>query len=726
MKKVLYFLIIWGSYTVFSMASNSDVEQMQAMVKRLIPSHADSFIFKQEKSSKSDYFELSSYKGKILITGNNANSMAFGLNYYLKNKCLTTVSWYADISVEMPHDLPLIKKKIHVSAKVKDRFFLNYCTFGYSMTWWNWKDWERFIDWMALNGVNMPLAITGQEYIWYKVWKSLGMSDKEIRSYFTGPSYLPWHRMANIDAWNGPLPMEWLNQQHDLQKKILARERSLNMTPVLPAFSGHVPSALKSLFPKANIQNLGSWAGFEEKYRCSFLNPEDSLFSVIQTCFLNEQTKQFGTNHIYGVDPFNEVDPPSWEPNYLSKVSSNIYRTLSNVDPKAKWLQMTWMFYFDRKKWTSPRVDALLNGVPKGKMILLDYHCEKVELWKKTKKFSGQPYIWCYLGNFGGNTAIAGNVKESGKRLDNAFLHGGANLKGVGSTLEGLDIMQFPYEYIFDKAWTGFLSNNDWIDNLADRHVGYVSKSSRKAWHLLFNEIYIQVPSTMGILVNYEPEMDKLHRRTKIDYSNRVLLKVWKELLLNNESDRDAFKIDIITVGRQLIGNYFLELKCAFDKAYHNKDLVKLKDLRNEMNVVINDLDKLNSYHQYATLSKWIFDARKNGETRFLKDYYERNARTIITSWGGRLDDYASRTWSGLIKIYYAKRWDLYFKTVINAVEKGNTFDERLFHNKILEIEKEWILSQEEIEKTTDNESLISYAQVLWKKYSEKIAKYFF
>ena len=51
--------------------------------------------------------------------------------------------------------------------------------------WWQWKEWERFIDWMALNGINMPLAITGQEAVWYKVWSKMGMSDIEIRSYFT-------------------------------------------------------------------------------------------------------------------------------------------------------------------------------------------------------------------------------------------------------------------------------------------------------------------------------------------------------------------------------------------------------------------------------------------------------------------------------------------------------------------------------------------------------------
>lgn len=65
----------------------------------------------------------------------------------------------------------------------------------------------------------MPLAITGQEAVWYKVWKELGLSDNEILSSFTGPVYLPWNRMANIDAWNGPLPMEWIDKQVELQKE---------------------------------------------------------------------------------------------------------------------------------------------------------------------------------------------------------------------------------------------------------------------------------------------------------------------------------------------------------------------------------------------------------------------------------------------------------------------------------------------------------------------------
>lgn len=73
----------------------------------------------------------------------------------------------------------------------------------------------------------------------------MGLSDEEVRAYFTGPAHLPWHRMSNVDYWQSPLPKDWLVQQEELQKRILARERELNMTPVLPAFAGHVPAELK-------------------------------------------------------------------------------------------------------------------------------------------------------------------------------------------------------------------------------------------------------------------------------------------------------------------------------------------------------------------------------------------------------------------------------------------------------------------------------------------------
>ena len=37
----------------------------------------------------------------------------------------------------------------------------NYTAYAYSMAWWHWPEWERMLDVMALNGINLPLCPLG-------------------------------------------------------------------------------------------------------------------------------------------------------------------------------------------------------------------------------------------------------------------------------------------------------------------------------------------------------------------------------------------------------------------------------------------------------------------------------------------------------------------------------------------------------------------------------------
>ena len=348
----------------FSTARANDTTAFRGLLERIASVHRDKFRFEYiDSENGKDVFELSSGDSVIILKGNNNNSLAVALNHYLKYYCFTSVSWYANDPVELPAVLPSVTNTVRQRSKVGQRFFLNYCTFGYTFPWWQWRDWERLIDWMALNGVNMPLAITGQEAIWLKVWKEFGLEEEQVRSFFTGPAHLPWHRMANIDSWQGPLPRSYTDHQLNLQKRILERERQFNMKPVLPAFSGHVPLALSKKFPLAKITRLGPWSEFPDKYRSYFLDPFDSLFNKIQASFLREQTAVFGTDHIYGADPFNELTPPSWEPSYLASVASAIYSSIKKSDAEGRWLMMTWIFYFEREHWTNERIQPFVRNL---------------------------------------------------------------------------------------------------------------------------------------------------------------------------------------------------------------------------------------------------------------------------------------------------------------------------------------------------------------------------
>lgn len=67
---------------------------------------------------------------------------------------------------------------------MQNRYYLNYCTYSYSMAFWDWERWEKEIDWMAMHGINMPLSITGMEVVWYNLLKRLGTQQKKSMNLF--------------------------------------------------------------------------------------------------------------------------------------------------------------------------------------------------------------------------------------------------------------------------------------------------------------------------------------------------------------------------------------------------------------------------------------------------------------------------------------------------------------------------------------------------------------
>ena len=694
-------------------AQNKQNRPIDGLAHRILGDMDTWFVFDYQ-SDTIDFFQIETVNDpvksfKIRITGNNDNSLAVGLNYYLKHVAGVHVSWLLCEPIELPQQFQKPAAPIRKEALVKDRFFLNYCTYGYTMPWWKWPQWERFIDWMALNGINMPLAITGQEAVWYEVWKEFGMTDEEIRSYFSGPAHLPWHRMANLDGFGGPLPMSWLEGQKDLQQQIVAREREFNMTPVLPAFAGHVPKRFAEMHPDADIQQLSAWCGFEPTY---FLNSADPLFPKIQKSFMDKEIALFGTDHIYGVDPFNEMDPPSWEPDYLANVSQNIYTSLQQADPAARWLQMTWVFYYKRKSWTPERLRAYLTAVPQDRLVLLDYFCEKTEVWRTTEGFYGQPFIWCYLGNFGGNTMLVGNINELEKKLNAALKEASPNMTGIGSTLESFDVSPQIYEYLFDRVWNPQPDVHQWVDDWCTVRTGKDLLSGW--WRLLIDSVYKDWSFYgLGTQLVARPTLEghgTYYTKPYYSYSNDTLRIICEQLFksslalsLNVDSFyagkkdyfyfKDTYNYDLVNLFSQWMGNHFMDIRNDFTVAYKNRDIKEMKRQVKVANQLFDDVDALLNTHPAFMLGPWIEAARAWGTTEEEKDYYERQARTLLTIWGGPiLNDYANRMWGGLVKDYYAKRWNLFFNAVIQAVKEGKEFDEKAFGDDLSQFEHAWTL----------------------------------
>lgn len=684
------------------LGETSDERNAGRLAKRIVPGYAHKIDFRQTDDT-SDVFCIHSEGKRLVIEGNNAISMAAGLNHYLKNYCGVTVPWYAFEPVEYPSDMPTVDAPVRVRANVKDRFFLNYCTFGYTMPWWKWEDWERLIDWMALNGINMPLANTGQEAVWQEVWRRHGLSDEEIRSYFTGPAHLAWHRMCNIDHYDGPLPQNWIDDQVKLQKKILKRERSLGMRPVLQAFGGHVPEQLKEIYPDAQITDIPFWGTFPSENLCHFLAPMDPLYAQIQREYMTVQEKMFGTDHIYGVDLFNEVEAPSWDPETLAEISRCAYESMAAVDPEAVWLQMGWMFYYDSKHWTPENVKAYLQAVPQGKVVILDYYLEHTPVWTLTDKFYGQPYILCYLGNFGGNTRLAGHFHQASERIGDALANGGDNMCGIGSTLEGFGINQPMFEFVLDKAWDTGISDDEWVRTLAARRAGCRDERAERVWKTLTDSVYIGGSfSSQTPLPCARPCLEGYWHWTSIHnvrYDNATLIRAWKDLL-EVPSDRYTYNSDVVILGTQALGNHFVVLRDEFTAAYRQRDIVKAREVAARMRQMLYDIEALVSCDTQFSLKRWLDDASECGHTPEEAAYYRRNARTIISIWGDSktLLDYATRLWGGMMASYCAPRWEMYIDEILSCIEEGREYDQATMFERLTEFEKNWAASDDPID----------------------------
>ncbi|AYL96727.1 alpha-N-acetylglucosaminidase [Mucilaginibacter celer] len=713
----------------FSAQAQVDQKASHDFIERVIPGRSVSFLVEAiPQENGKDVFELSSHDGKIVLKGNNGLSIASALNYYLKNYCNADIGWNGT-NLNLPATLPMVKGFIHKNTPYQYRYYLNYCTFNYTMAWWDWERWQKEIDWMALNGINMPLAITGEEAVWQDVYKSMGFTDKELDAFFSGPAYFSWFWMGNIDAWGGPLPQHWKDSHKELQKKILERERSFGMKPVLSSFTGHVPPSFKDRFPKAKVKRTNWDAGFPDVF---ILDPDDELFETIGKKYIEAQTKEFGTDHLYSADTFNENVPPTNDSTYLDGMSKKVFNSMAAADPKAVWVMQGWMFHYNGKFWGQPQIKALLNAVPDEHMIVLDLYSDAHPVWNRTEAYYGKPWIWSMLQNFGGNISLFGRMRHVA--ADPAIaLHDpeSKNMQGIGITPEGIEQNPALFALMFENVWRDTPIDADaWIQDYAKRRYGQLNANAGEAWHILLNSVYAGGLTEGGpesIIVARPTMLPKIDRvLTHLDYDPKKLNKAWELLIASADSlkQSDGFQYDLVDVTRQVLANYASPLQQKMAAAYKSGNKEDFKKYSTAFLQLMDDMDALLATRKDFLLGKWINEARANGITDKEKNLYEFNARDLVTLWGDKesgLREYSNRQWAGLIKGYYEPRWELYFTQLNKSLSTGVAFDEKAFDKQVKDWEWSWVNRHDNAYSDAVKGNPVEQAKALFVKYNDVV-----
>ncbi len=700
------------------------------LISRLVPSIQDLIKLEHiEPFEGKDVFEVDGNNTDIILRGNNPVSFACALNHYLKYHLNVHVSWCGN-QLNLPAKLPIPNQKYRRIINQKYRAYMNYCTLNYTAAWWNWERWEREIDFMVLNGINLPLSVIGIEGAWYNTLLKFGFSDEEARSFLVGPAYHAWQWMTNIENHAGPLPKNWIEKRIELGEKIMKRQLEFGMQPIQQGFSGYVPKAMLQKFSDAKILLEGSWCSFPSTAQ---LDPLDPLFKKFGKVFLEEQKELFGAHHFYAADPFHEGHPPQEGKEYLNKVGDTIFELINEFDPMAKWVMQAWSIRKD-----------IATVVPKEKLLVLDLGGTKYE---KTENFWGYDFIAGNLHNFGGRTNLHGDLKLLASNQYSTVKAAAPNVCGTGLFMEG--IMQNPvyYELAFEiNLRTDAIDIHSWLKSYCARRYGAISQSAADAWYILLDTVYqkgtngTEKSSIICARPAVQVKKSGPNMGFNIPYDNKELLRALTLLLEDFKAleASAAYRYDIVDILRQVLSNYGQIINRRAANAFKEKDIASFKKESGDFLNLLRDIDKLLSSRDEFSLKKWINDARAHGETLEESDLYEYNASMLVTLWGPlenpSIFDYSWREWSGLIEQYYFMRWQKFYAMLLDHLENGTEYmEEGLplahgreafrandFYSRLADCEIEWVKSRKDFSQTEKLDE-IEMVNELLSKYKDTI-----
>ncbi len=626
---------------------------MQALIHRLMPAQADCFSWEINPSLTG--LEIENKEGKIHLRGKDTSALTTALGHYLRYVARVDVAWQGDGWDHLPDPLPLPSEKIARAIPGKYRPAFNYCTFSYTMPFWNWDRWEKELDYMALNGINLPLMTVGLEGVWYyTLTDDFGFSDEEARSFLCGPAFLAWQWLTNIESFGGPLPKSWIDDHIALGQKIVARMHELGMTPILQGPSGLCPCAFKEKFPDASIRFKPTWNAIG---KTAEIDPLDPLFAKLGESFLRHEQAIFGASGFYASDPFHEGEPPIDTPEYLNQVGEGIKAILEKHDPNYTWVLQSWSLRRD-----------IISVVPRERILILDlrfrdfsdFHC-----------FWSYPFVTGTLNNFGGNVNTHGHMARQAASLYAQATSVPGNCVGVGVFMEGIERNIPYYELAYDMLTRGEGVDLDtWLREYCLRRYGEARPEYVEAWKLFSESVY--GPGTDGTEKSsiiccrpaVRPKKSGPADGLCIPYDQEKFMRGVK-LLLSAPSPRKGYQADALDFMRQVMSNRAQTLYPSITEAFERRNWEAFDAATKEFLSILDDIDQLLHLSPSLRLDLWINAARACGHTDEEKALYEWNARNQITLWGYEdlsiLFDYAWKEWAGLISDFYMKRWEDFF-----------------------------------------------------------------
>lgn len=625
MKKILSFVLLAASELCHA-------GPIDLLMNRIAPGKSKyfQFVLENEKSAR-NFFEVSAGKDRVRIRGNSYISIASGLDWYLKNYCGVSYT-YCDSTLSLPEQLPMPQERIYKET---------YMQIGYSgydpaqRLFWNWKDWEKEIDRMALSGVNMCPVFTGVESVWMDFLDHYGMTEEQASQY-----------LFHTDR----IPKEWLKRQKDLQERIIRRMQQLGISPVYPAFTGVVPQQLTD--GKPNLITLPTRTPENINRGESVVSTDEPLFAEMARHWYGTYEKNYGTAPFY------------WGSTSGQDLPADIQRCLQRSEPEASWIIPTDPYI---------RKGISTKGLDLKKIVLLYQDMQSDADWKTMSATKTIPWIW--------------NWNCSGIRAEQpASLHDALNqpekasnspetascIQGIGTWMNGSGDFPLAYSLVNNRRWQPeVIDLRDELRRELEWRYGACDSMVLNAWLQL-----------VDVDLNYDPTRSLIARRPGFDLLDEA---AHDSLAEDNRYRKISEALDGLTrFGERYDGN-----------VNYRRDLIRLTALQQELQAqrlyrqfctafqerraeqmqqaqtaflnLIREADSLRSEDPSLCWSHWMKQSVQDARGRNL----ELGDWSLTLLRKQELDNGSVPALSGLLKEYCYPRWELFFNWALRKMQRG-------------------------------------------------------
>ncbi|MBY8881780.1 alpha-N-acetylglucosaminidase [Actinacidiphila acidipaludis] len=623
--------------------------------------------------------------GRVLISGSSPSALLTGVGAYLKYTAHVDVSWSSDASAEpvaVRGRPPLPSAPVTRTANVPRRVLSNDTADGYTNAYWDWNRWQREIDVAALHGVNAFFLPVGAEAVYQRTMRAFGYTGAEMRAWIPMPAHQPWWLLQNMANTTADTESQGLiDARAALGRRIADRMREVGIAPVLPGYFGTVPGGFTARNPGASVVPQGRWSGTP---RPDWLDPRTPVFSRVAAAFYRTQRQLLGPSDAFKMDLLHEGGNPGTVP--VPAAAHAVQSALETAHPGATWVILGWQH--------NPTA-TLLAGVDRSRMLVVDGLTDRYPDADPSSdpatRFSGTPYAFGSIWNFGGHTAIGANAAVWSSRFFAQLARPASPLTGIAVLPEADDNNDAAFEYLTELAWQpppadpGPAAFAAWFRQFADARYGVADPDAEAAWQTIARTAYAMPPDGWSEapdgLFAARPSLTAVRAsptspgRTR--YDTAAFAPALAELLraAPRLGANPLYRYDLVDVARQVLSNSSRDWLPRIRAAYQAQDRPLFQQLSAQWLDAMRTMDALLATRPEFLLGRWLrYGTRAAAAAGADDGAVQRDLRTLVTSWeddagvAARLSDYANREWSGLVGTYYLDRWSRYFQSLDTAL----------------------------------------------------------